>query len=282
MKKENSINIAMASDINQWKYMINTAYIVQSQTKKETYFFFFVFKNFYHTIKLFLKNHNVIKNYEIFVLENYYKNFNFLPKSNGYPLIVYYKIFCSKILEKIDKLIVMDNDIYVEGDINELWETKLPKNFEVAFAKRSSKYPNYLKKYALKNEISIKNNIYGNCGIIILNCDFVRKKEFSQYLFNNIEQIKKYLKLNEQDFFNLYFKISYFPKAYNISDDIDDINMENQNLKIFHFISYMKPWNSILKNKLIGNFPLELKYKYNYKINAHKNWLNYYDKLTKK
>lgn len=177
-----------------------------------------------------------------------------LPLNRDYINInTYFRLLICELFPKLDKIIYIDSDTIVLGNIAELW------NFPIA---------NYLIGAALDEGGVMQtrrlglnsNNNYFNAGVLLFNLEEIRGRYEGRDLFdffincylNNVERIS----LQDQDILNIAFEndskiiplcwnvnsrifnINVFDRKYSLSDEIDAVN----NIKILHYTDKNKPW----------------------------------------
>lgn len=150
-----------------------------------------------------------------------------------------YRLFAPDLLPDIDKVIYLDADIIVRGDISELW------NFDVKYI-AGVQDPLY-KRQAKKNNL---RHLYINSGVLVLNLKNLRNIDY----YKRIEatQTGLYnLSLLDQDIINIAFGdiIEHLPLEWNVYSKLypettyDMIEARN-NPKIIHWCGHEKPWNA--------------------------------------
>lgn len=177
-----------------------------------------------------------------------------LPLNRDYINInTYFRLLICELFPKLDKIIYIDSDTIVLGNIAELW------NFPIA---------NYLIGAALDEGGVMQtrrlglnsNNNYFNAGVLLFNLEEIRGRYEGRDLFdffincylNNVERIS----LQDQDILNIAFEndskiiplcwnvnsrifnINVFDRKYSLNDEIDAVN----NIKILHYTDKNKPW----------------------------------------
>jgi len=164
-----------------------------------------------------------------------------------------FKFFIPEIFKDFDKILYLDSDILVLGDLTKLYQTKL-----------EDKYLAAVKRY---NFVGIRKKDDYNCGVIVFNLkkcreDKITKKliktkntnddgRSSQYSYNNTISVKN-IKLispiynnnatsTQEDFEKFDFKNAYSPFLNNINS-LEELD---KNTIIAHFIGPDKPWFKI-------------------------------------
>ncbi len=245
IKNKKIIKIALCCNKKFYKYLaisINSLYKNNNNIKK---------------LYLVIEDNNIDKipylniviakykiNYEIVNFNNV--EFNYLSK-NSPNLNTIYSNFCfAKLLlselTNEDKIIYLDTDTIVKGDLSPLWDLEISNNYALG-----------VKDYGVRDE----NNYYGslnidckyiNTGVMVLNLDLIRKDKLVPKLFKQINS-KKY-KYPDQDVFNIVCnnKIGYLPSIYNCINKTTKEVEDYDKVKIFHYAGEKKYWTTDRKH----------------------------------
>lgn len=176
------------------------------------------------------------------------------PTSKRYPKAIYYRIFASKFLpDSLDRILYLDPDIIVNGDITSLYNIDLGNNL---FAGATT-----IKKFLTKfNEIknsAPKGAPYLNTGVLLMNLKLLRIEQNIDEVIEYIERKHLVFTLPDQDIISgLYGDriLLIDSKIYNLSDrgirfynlynkENIDYDWVKENTKIIHFYGRNKPWN---------------------------------------
>ncbi|CAI3937463.1 DUF4422 domain-containing protein [Commensalibacter communis] len=210
-----------------------------------------------HDEKLSNKNKKIIKQAENQNIRIYYvkinkKQFNALPLNREYiSLNTYYRLTIQDLLpDDIKKIIYLDSDIIVYGNIAELWEEPLDNMCVGAVLDEGG--------ILQARRLSLPDTNYFNAGIMIFNLAQIRK-EFSNIFINYFENYYKYkeiITLQDQDILNITYsqKTKIIPLRWNINSRMLEYNdleykysMKDaedalQNIGIIHYTDQKKPW----------------------------------------
>ena len=173
----------------------------------------------------------------------------------------YFKFFLSEIFKDFDKILYLDSDILVLGDLSSLYNTDI-----------QDKYIAAVKRYNFRG--NRKKDDY-NCGVMLFNIQKYRKDNIvqklinaknndkdgrsSQYSFNSVIKLKDVKLISpiynnnayteDEDFIKYNFKKTYSP----FLDNINNLLELDKNTIIVHYIGADKPWhknsNSRFKEK---------------------------------
>lgn len=202
---------------------------------------------------------NIIKGNKIIVHKVNFSDYNKINQINTYSHVTctaLLKFEIANILKKLDKVLYLDSDIIVNGDLSELFEMDM-ENYYVAAVQELWKYIN-------KSSQEQNGEHYFNSGVLMLNLKLLRQDKVADTLWrkkNELLQNPKY-KAMDQDTLNIVLqnKCKFLSLKYNFNPYfgkkkfIDIINFyENQKInnildfindvKIFHYVGKEdKPW----------------------------------------
>jgi lipopolysaccharide biosynthesis glycosyltransferase len=162
----------------------------------------------------------------------------------------YLRIFAAEVLPaRIDKVLYLDCDIVVVGDLRDLWSTDV-----CAYAVAGVRDP-----YAAFRRASLGipcDHPYVNCGVLLMNLARWRAERLSRRLARYIELQASNLMFHDQDAINavLHEKIlpldyrwnvqaqMFRPKRYPIAEYNNAIDQACRQPAIIHYTSAEKPW----------------------------------------
>lgn len=171
-----------------------------------------------------------------------------------------FKFLMPKIFENYDKILYLDADILVRGDLLDLYNTDLKNHYLGAVLKYS---PNITVIHIPFRKILMHYDY--NCGVMLLNLDKMRKNNITKKLivkknkdklralmtqttFNQVIPVRKIIKLSP--IYNFYARLqeddfNYFELKRVYSPYLNDINSIDELAKaavIVHYAGPEKPW----------------------------------------
>jgi lipopolysaccharide biosynthesis glycosyltransferase len=173
--------------------------------------------------------------------------------SDVVPKETYIEGLLPDLLPELSRVIWLDGDVMIEGDISELWEIDLGDN-AVAM---SPDYP--LEDLLLRKAILgiDKDEIYYNTGVALLDLDKLRQCNFTEKIIENIERLNYAITgaginwYRVQDVMNcvLHNKVKRLPVKYNsffwqslpITEPLSNCVEEIMNPYTIHLIANPKP-----------------------------------------
>ena len=213
-------------------------------------------KNYYYAIKVLYtnieeRNKKKIAKYERdnvkieFVDLNYYieEVKDKLYTRDYYTNTTYFRLFIPNLYPQYDKVLYLDSDIVVLGDIADLYNVEIGDNLVAAAPDDVIQSSNIFQEYAERVVGVAKYQNYFNAGILLMNLDEMRKFEFQEKFLYLLEQVK-FTVAQDQDYLNRLCK----GRAKIISTvwdrmPIPDANVKDEDLKIIHYNLIYKPWH---------------------------------------
>lgn len=175
------------------------------------------------------------------------------PKVRHYSVSAFSRYFIPEAKPNLNKILYMDVDIIVKGDIAQLYnhdigdyplgailEDFYPYNYE------------YLKEICPEYE---GGSNYFNTGVLLMNLDYFRKNNITQQLIDKTIELKDLIKTVDQEIFNLLFANNFkiIDYRFNVMPDLADYVLKSNkktaidaldNPVIIHYTS-TKPWVEI-------------------------------------
>lgn len=164
---------------------------------------------------------------------------------NHLPRSAYYRILLPNLLPEVDRVLYLDYDTLVLGDLTTLWHSDLAGNFLGCIRDQGVT----IKNGWAKNLFGPDANNYFNSGVLLMDLALLRKYGVTGYFYQFILESTKFFVLGDQDAYNLYFKdaVQYLPIENNYVTQLLESSdpAEHRDLAqvtILHFLSAKKPW----------------------------------------
>ncbi|MGM9697219.1 MAG: glycosyltransferase family 8 protein [Prevotella sp.] len=215
-----------------------------------------------HLLHNGLKSHTINRIHEI--ANKYRMDINFLQINSdilkGCPvnkkihyanIMMYARLLLPTMLPDLDKVIYLDCDLVVNGDLKDLWDFDVD-DVAVAMA------PDHLYKDATTLErLKMTNGEYLNSGIIVMNLEYWRKHNVQNRVLTFIEENGKNLIYFDQDALNVTLQnerrklpIKYDCTPYHLLRNLNNFPSEiHEEIckartapTIFHYMGPTKPW----------------------------------------
>ena len=168
--------------------------------------------------------------------------FEGLPLKENISLEAYFRMKLSTLLKDIPKVMYLDCDILVNGDLEPYWNTDLTDYYLAGSNERDMIFRNigYREKIGFYD-----NDIYVNSGSIILNIEKMREDNMEQVLFENADKLKDVIEYQDQDIINITFKgkVKQVPAIYNYTSyEREVLEIPLEDAVVIHF-NWHKPWS---------------------------------------
>ena len=167
-------------------------------------------------------------------IKSYFKNVY------HFSVVTYYRLFIPSLFPQYEKIVYLDCDLVVLGDISELYNTNLGENIVGAVADQYVRCTDEFKTYVEK-AIGVDPNSYFNAGVLVINLKEFRKNQIQQkfvelvtkYNFDLLDPDQAYLNYLCRD------KIHILPNGWNkVPTSLPCEGDKN----IVHYALYKKPW----------------------------------------
>lgn len=194
-------------------------------------------------------------------LKNKFSNFSieyiFVPKEKfsslklSIPYIsteTYYRYVIADLLPDLDKILYLDADLIVTGDLAPLWNTELADFYTAGAA------DGYAKQIGHKSKIGLADSdLYVNAGVLLLNLKKLRRDAMADVLINKTIELFEHITFQDQDIINIVFKdrIKEFDNIYNFTSA--DVKAEKNKINsavVIHYTGKNKPWQDTCRHKL--------------------------------
>ena len=167
-------------------------------------------------------------------IKSYFKNVY------HFSIVTYYRLFIASLFPQYDKIVYLDCDLVVLGDISELYNTCLGENILGAVTDQYVCSTKEFRLYAQK-AIGVNPDTYFNAGVLVINLEQFRKNNIEKKFINLITQYNFDLLDPDQAYLNYlcFGKTRKLPNGWNKSPT--DIVCEGDK-NIVHYNLYKKPW----------------------------------------
>lgn len=178
-----------------------------------------------------------------------------LPESAKWPSIVYLRMFVPNLLQKYQRLVYLDADIFPLRNDDFIWSVPLPSGLgavhdtDVVFSAPSGQHfagknSNEAKERWLKG-IGIEDKRYFNSGVLLIEPEKWLQKNWADLLSTYVQSFGDNMRMFDQDFLNFAFQEIWteLSPRYNFQASIMKFGYEDAISPIFlHFSLTDKPW----------------------------------------
>ena len=202
---------------------------------------------------------------------------SFLKGKGRFGSIVYQRIFLPEWLpQNLSKVIYLDCDLLVLGEINELWSIELEDYYVLAAQDLGIPYVSSPMTSIYEDLDVGKKSMYFNSGVLVINLDKWRSNNTTNQVLNYVESKQYKLRWPDQDALNVLLvnqwkkvdpRWNQMHKVYsydswtniNLKVDLSEIISDLiENPLIIHFSSSPKPWEIGCKHPRKSDFFLYL------------------------
>lgn len=191
--------------------------------------------------------------------------------SSHISIATYYRLFAAKLLpESIEKVIYLDCDIIVTGDLREMWNFPIEnyalgavyQSHEHSDCNATGKGPHAYSRLGIPPEDG-----YFNAGVLLLNLKYWRENKVTERLFTFIKEHYNLIHAHDQDTLNavLHAESAVLEPTWNYRECFIDgkhytypskVNYQIplKRPKIIHFVSKPKPWQYYCKHPLKSEY----------------------------
>ncbi|MBQ4151371.1 MAG: glycosyltransferase family 8 protein [Clostridia bacterium] len=157
-----------------------------------------------------------------------------------FSVVTYYRLFLASLFPQYEKIVYLDSDLVVLGDISELYNTDLGENIVGAVSDQYVSGTNEFRDYAEK-AIGVDPDRYFNAGVLVINLEEFRKNKIEEKFIDFVTKYDFDLLDPDQAYLNFLCrnKTHILPNGWNkVPLPIPCEGKKN----IVHYALYKKPW----------------------------------------
>ncbi len=243
LKNKNSYPIVFASDNNYSQHLGVTISSILKTNPNNNFHFYILDGGISKKNKKKLYLLKKIKSFKIDFIPINNDDFNGcpVPPNSHISLATFYRFKILSLFPNLKKILYLDCDLIVMGDLKPLFDLDLKDNF-------LAMVPDYYSK-KLARERDIKNRDYYNAGVIMFNLPLCLKNDLEKKLFRYAVSHPD-LVYGDQDVINAVVgeKILKIDSKYNMQfqpyekGQGDNILKRINDIVILHYTSGLKPW----------------------------------------
>lgn len=157
-----------------------------------------------------------------------------------FSIVTYYRLFIASLFPQYDKILYLDCDLVVLGDIAELYHLELGDNILGAAPEQFVQNTDKFRRYAEK-ALGLDPDAYVNAGVLLINLEAFRQNEIEKKFLRLITEYDFDLLDPDQAYLNYLCqgKIRILPNGWN-KEPMPLPCDGNKN--IVHYALYKKPW----------------------------------------
>ena len=182
-----------------------------------------------------------------------------IPLRSPYSLATYYRFLLPQLLPRsVEKVIYLDSDLVVNGNVEELWSRPLAGNAVAAVTDVGSATIAEARHLAdSRGYQSRKTSAYFNAGVLVIDLSYWREHDVAQKVMEVVSQERNHLLFLDQDALNLFFAFHWSriepqwnqmhlmhhlqspsKSPYSVEELVAAVNHP----KIIHYTLSPKPW----------------------------------------
>ncbi len=157
-----------------------------------------------------------------------------------FSVVTYYRLFISSLFPQYDKVVYLDCDLVLLGDVSELYHTELGENILAAAPEQFVQSTPEFRRYAQK-ALGVDPDDYVNAGVLLINLKAFRKNRIEEQFVKLITDFQFDLLDPDQAYLNYLCqgKILVLPNGWN--KEPMPLPCEGKK-NIVHYALYKKPW----------------------------------------
>ena len=157
-----------------------------------------------------------------------------------FSVVMYYRLFIASLFPEYDKILYLDCDLVVLGDISELYNTDLGENILGAAPEQFVQNTDEFRLYA-ETALGVDPDSYVNSGVLLINLAEFRKNKIEKKFVKLITEYDFDLLDPDQAYLNYLCsgKICVLPNGWN--KEPMPLRCEGKK-NIVHYALYKKPW----------------------------------------
>ncbi|MFA7192572.1 MAG: glycosyltransferase family 8 protein [Bacilli bacterium] len=247
MKNQNLIPVFFSCDDNYVPFLSVALESINKNAAKDNIYHFYVL----HSGTISLVNQNrIIKAHKnetteiefVDITEHVERISERLHTRDYYSKSTYYRLFIPNLYPEFDKVLYLDSDIVVGGDISNLYHVELGNNLVGAITDGAVSQVKPFQDYVEKRVGVAHHSKYFNAGILLMNTKRLREINFEELFFSLLKKVT-FTVAQDQDYLNAICrdKVTYIDKAWN-QMPIDYQDYKDGKPYLVHFNLSFKPW----------------------------------------
>jgi len=157
-----------------------------------------------------------------------------------FSVVTYYRLFIASLFPQYERIVYLDCDLVVLGDISQLYYTELGENILGAASEQFVQNTKEFREYAEK-ALGVNPDEYVNAGVLLINLKEFRKQRIEESFIRLITEYDFDLLDPDQAYLNYLCqnKIHHLPNGWNK----EPLPLPCEGKKnLVHYALYKKPW----------------------------------------
>ena len=245
MSKNNFIPIFYACDENYVKYtMVSIKSMIENANPKNNYKIYILCTDVSNeSLEKLSRLQNDFFSIEFVDMEEKMKDLkDSLPVRDYFSMTTYYRMFIPQMFPELDKVVYIDSDTIVLGDIADMYNFDLGDNYVAAAQCQVIVQEEIFSSY-VENVLGMDYLEYFNAGVLVMNCKAFREIDLLK-TFLELLDMYTFVVAQDQDYLNLICKdkVLWMDSAWNM-EVFGELPCKEEEMKIIHYNLSAKPWN---------------------------------------
>lgn len=178
---------------------------------------------------------------EFIDISDYVKNIkSYFKNVYHFSIATYYRLFISSLFPELEKIVYLDCDIVVMGDISKLYNMPLGDNILGAAPEQYVQNTKEFRHYA-EIALGVNPDNYVNAGVLVINLKKFRKNKIEEKFIKLITEFNFDLLDPDQAYLNYLCKDKIFSLPNGWNKEPMPLDCEGEK-NIIHYALYKKPW----------------------------------------
>ncbi|MBQ7386560.1 MAG: 1-acyl-sn-glycerol-3-phosphate acyltransferase [Clostridia bacterium] len=169
-----------------------------------------------------------------------------LPIRHYYTKTTYFRLFIADMFPEYDKVLYIDSDTVVRGDITELYNTDLSDNYVAAAHEQAMVQMDVFGTYC-ERVVGISRHAFFNAGLMLINCVLFREKNILDKFIALLSEYN-FIVTQDEDYLNVLCKdrVCWLDQRWNTecTEGIKYPYDVAREAYIIHYIMANKPWHN--------------------------------------
>lgn len=165
-----------------------------------------------------------------------------LPIRDYYSKTTYYRLFISEMFPDLDKVLYLDSDMIILGDIAQLFNHDIGQNYVGACNEQAMLQTDVYGKY-VEECLGISRTKYFNAGMLLINCEQFRKQKILDKFMRLLHEYS-FVVTQDEDYLNVICKdkVFWIENCWDV-ETYGNIQYDENQAKIIHYLMVGKPWH---------------------------------------
>lgn len=158
-----------------------------------------------------------------------------------YSVATYYRLFIAEIFTQYDKVLYIDADTVVPGDISRLYATRLGNNLVAAVREDVMSMEDVFGRY-VEAVLGVPREVYFNAGVLVMNLKAFREQKIQEKFLELLSRYR-FEVTQDQDYLNVLCRhsVKHLGWEWN-KTPCDSVSGRVDNPGLIHFKLLWRPW----------------------------------------